>query len=90
MQLVNTRRADIDTVTPARPGRSLRRLGTMPALARLAACDRGQDLIEYALLTAFIGVISIAAWSVIEGTLGTAYSSYDAGTQSIWASPNPQ
>jgi Flp pilus assembly pilin Flp len=47
-------------------------------------------LIEYALLTAFIGVISIAAWSVIEGSLGTAYSSYDAGTQSIWASPDPQ
>lgn len=82
--------AHIVTEMSHSPDCSRARRTTRAGLRTLAACDRGQDLIEYALLTAFIGIVSIAAWSAIEGSLGTAYTSYDTGTQSIWASPNPQ
>lgn len=51
--------------------------------------DSGQDLIEYALLSGFIGVISVVAWSVMEGSLGAKYSALDSDTQGLWESPNP-
>jgi Flp pilus assembly pilin Flp len=56
----------------------------------LWACEDGSDLIEYALLTALIGIVSITTWSLIAGKLGGAYASYDTGTQGLWASPDPQ
>ena len=58
-------------------------------LRHLLQDDRGQDLIEYALLSAFIGVVSIAAWGVIEGRLGGAYTNFDADTQALWETPDP-
>jgi Flp pilus assembly pilin Flp len=59
-----------------------------PWLTRFVTDDSGQDLIEYAILTAFIGVAGVAAWSAITGTLGTAYKGYDSGVQSIYE-PKP-
>ncbi len=35
------------------------------------ADDSGQDLIEYALLGAIIGIVSIVAWSLLATTVGT-------------------
>lgn len=62
----------------------------MPScLKRAAADEQGQDLIEYALLSALIGLVSVAVWGLIETRLGNAYSGYDANTQAIWASPDP-
>jgi Flp pilus assembly pilin Flp len=60
-----------------------------PSLARFVADDSGQDVIEYALLTAFIGVAGIAAWNAITGSLETAYKSYDTGVQSIYEPKAP-
>ena len=51
--------------------------------------DRGQDLVEYALLTAFIGVAGAAAWVSIRGSLGTTYDGYDSSIESLWQSPAP-
>jgi Flp pilus assembly pilin Flp len=51
--------------------------------------ERGQDVIEYGLLSAFIGIVCIAVWISIQGRLRDAYLGYDAGVQGIWASPNP-
>jgi Flp pilus assembly pilin Flp len=58
-------------------------------LSLLLEDDRGQDLIEYALLSAFIGVISVAVWGVIATRLGTAYTGFDTNTQGIWETPDP-
>ena len=69
---------------PTRPFASLDRY-----LLCLWRCDGGSDLIEYALLTAFIGVTSIGAWLAIEATLQDAYTNRDAGTQDIWRTPDP-
>ena len=51
--------------------------------------ERGQDVIEYGLLSALFGIVCIAVWLSIQGRLRTAYLGYDSGVQSIWASPDP-
>ncbi len=62
----------------------------MNLFVRLARDERGQDLLEYALLTAFIGFAGMAAWTALQGSLGAMYAARDAGTQSIWLTPDPQ
>ncbi len=51
--------------------------------------ERGQDLIEYALLTAAIGVAGAATWPLFEQTIGTAYRALDTNTQNLWDPPAP-
>jgi Flp pilus assembly pilin Flp len=60
-----------------------------PALRRFVEDEAGQDVIEYGLLSAFIGIVTIAVWISIQANLRTAYLSYDSGVQSIWQSPDP-
>ena len=50
---------------------------------RLGREDCGQDIIEYALLAAFIGVVGIAAWQSIGVGIGNAYSGWDTGVQDL-------
>ncbi len=56
---------------------------------RLLGDDAGQDLIEYALLTAAFGVATIATWPLVAAAIGTAYSALDANTQGLWEPPPP-
>ena len=58
-------------------------------LRRLVRDDEGQDIIEYVLLTATIGLSAIATWPLIEAAIGAAYQRLDAGTQSVWEPPAP-
>lgn len=58
-------------------------------LTRLIRDDEGQDLIEYALLTAGIGLAGIAVWPAITTAIGVAYQSFDADTQDLWEIPPP-
>lgn len=51
--------------------------------------DRGQDLIEYALLTAAIGLAGAATWPIIVNTIGTTYRALDTNTQGLWEPPPP-
>lgn len=51
--------------------------------------ERGQDLIEYALLTAAIGVAGIAAWPTIAASIGSTYRALNLNTQALWAPPSP-
>ena len=44
-------------------------------LARFVESERGQDVIEYALLAAFIGIVGWLAVSVIDEAVGATYSS---------------
>jgi Flp pilus assembly pilin Flp len=59
------------------------------ALRALVRDEDGQDVIEYGLLSAFFGIVTIAVWISIQGNLRAAYIAYDSGTQSIWQSPDP-
>jgi Flp pilus assembly pilin Flp len=59
-------------------------------LWRLAANEEGQDLIEYALLSALIGLVGILTWTNITAGIGTTYGSWDTGLQSVSAcTPDP-
>jgi Flp pilus assembly pilin Flp len=61
-------------------------------LGRLFSDDRGQDLVEYALLAAFIG---IAGWAVIMAlptVIGATYASWldpNNGVPGQWNPPEP-
>ena len=58
-------------------------------LRRLASETDGQDLIEYALLTAFIGMIGFAAWNAIRTGLGLAYDGFIDATWGLWEPDDP-
>jgi len=59
-------------------------------LRRFTFDDRGQDLIEYALLGAFIGIVGIVAWTNVGSAIFTTYSGWDSGVQTISATtPDP-
>ena len=58
-------------------------------LRRLLAEDDGQDLIEYALLSAFIGLAAVAAFSGIGGAMDTAYGSWVDGADTAADMPDP-
>jgi len=58
-------------------------------IVTLARDERGQDIVEYALLSALIGVMGIAAWDAIAGGIGNAYSDWDFNTQDLWEPDDP-
>ena len=52
--------------------------------------ESGQDLIEYGLLTAFIGFAGIFVWTNISAVIGAKYSGWDTGVQGLSAcTPDP-
>jgi Flp pilus assembly pilin Flp len=60
-------------------------------LRRLIFDDGAQDLIEYALLGALIGIGSIVAWTNLGAAINSTYISWDSGVQVLSATmPNPQ
>jgi Flp pilus assembly pilin Flp len=60
-----------------------------PLLRLLIFDDKGQDVMEYALLTAAIGLAGLATWPLISAALGAAYTTLDTQTQNLWAPPDP-
>jgi pilus assembly protein Flp/PilA len=59
---------------------------------RFISDDRGQDVIEYALIAAFIGIAGILALRGIQSAVGTTYSSWTdpgSGTPSLWEPAEP-
>ena len=56
----------------------------------LALGDSGQDIIEYALLTAIIGIAAIAIWNELTVRVGIVYTAADTGVQNLSAcTPDP-
>jgi Flp pilus assembly pilin Flp len=49
----------------------------------------GQDMVEYALLTTFIGFAGAAAWSAMQTGLGTAYQSFSSAVWNLWEPADP-
>ena len=59
-------------------------------LRQAIADDSGQDLIEYALLGAIIGIGSIVAWSQLATAVGTVYGAANTDVQAVSAcTPDP-
>ena len=61
----------------------------MGFLRRLVRDDRGQDVVEYTLLTAFFGLAALAAWTGIRDAVGLNYSGATTGVQGLWTPPPP-
>jgi Flp pilus assembly pilin Flp len=62
----------------------------MQILARLVREEEGQDIIEYALLAAFIGTVGIVAWQNIAVGIKNAYLGWDSGLQTLSScTPDP-
>jgi len=51
--------------------------------------ERGQDLVEYALLTAMFGLAALAAAPAIRTALAAAYGVWDTNSQNLWQPPDP-
>jgi Flp pilus assembly pilin Flp len=52
--------------------------------AKLLSDDSGQDLIEYALLTAIIAISGVLILSTLSTTMGTAYKGWNTAGQNAW------
>jgi Flp pilus assembly pilin Flp len=59
----------------------------MESLKRLLIGDEGQDLVEYALLVAFVGLAVLAAWLAIQGAVANGYINWDNQEQNVSAGP---
>ena len=53
------------------------------------ADDSGQDLIEYALLTAIVGLSSVLVFSALRTTMGNAYTGWNEAGQEAWQPCRP-
>jgi Flp pilus assembly pilin Flp len=58
-------------------------------LVEILRRDEGQDLVEYALLAATIGLAGAVALSLLQGRIGTAYTSWGTSTQNLAPMPEP-
>ena len=61
-------------------------------LTRWAADDRGQDLIEYALLASFLGFAAVTGVAYLASAMNSTYSIWDSVGQSnaLVEVPDPQ
>ena len=58
-------------------------------LRRWLADEEGNDLVEYALLSAIVALGSFVAVNAIGVAINVAYTSWDAATQAIWQPQSP-
>ena len=64
--------------------------GAGNALQRFVGDESGQDVVEYALLGALIGIAAILTWQQLATTVGVTYGTADAGVQGLSAcTPDP-
>ena len=52
-------------------------------LKRFLADESGQDLVEYGLLGALVGIAAILVWQQLVTTVGTTYTSADGQVQQM-------
>jgi Flp pilus assembly pilin Flp len=57
--------------------------------ARLVFDETGQDLIEYGLLAATIGIAGVLIFPLIQAKLGPAFSRWGSSVQGICTPANP-
>jgi Flp pilus assembly pilin Flp len=65
-------------------------VGGTSVVRNLLLDDSGQDIVEYALLTAIIGIAAIAIWNELTIRVGLVYTAADTGVQNLSAcTPDP-
>ena len=69
---------------------SLRQNEFTSRFRELRVDESGQDIVEYALLTAIIGIAAIAIWNALATRVGIVYTAADTGVQNLSAcTPDP-
>jgi Flp pilus assembly pilin Flp len=58
-------------------------------LTRLITEDSGQDIIEYAILSALISTVGVFTWHNIGTGVNTAYGNWNTGVQDLWVPEQP-
>ncbi len=61
----------------------------MTALLRLLEDEGGQDMVEYALLSAAIGLAAVGVFPLLLQAMGITYQSWITGTNNLWETPAP-
>jgi len=56
---------------------------------RLFEDERGQDQVEYALLTVLVGLLGVASAGAINNAITLVYGSWIGVTNGLWESPSP-
>jgi pilus assembly protein Flp/PilA len=56
----------------------------MPHITEFVRDESGDDLIEYALLAALIGIVGVIAFNAMSGKMGTAYSNWNTNATDKW------
>ena len=73
-----------------RPDPSLPTGESQNTLGRLFTDDAAQDIVEYALLGALVGIAAILTWRQLVATVGVVYGQADTAVQGISAcTPDP-
>jgi Flp pilus assembly pilin Flp len=62
---------------------------TPECLRRFVREDECQDLVEYAMLVAFVGLAGAAAWLALQAALADGYIHFDTEEQDKWEPPDP-
>ena len=58
-------------------------------LVRLITEEHGQDLIEYALLTAAVSVATVLGIAALGSAVNSVYTAWDMRTQDLWEPQAP-
>ena len=53
------------------------------------ADDSAQDVVEYAYLALFVGLVGIVVWAAVVDLIGDRYDDYEQDVQDEWESPEP-
>ena len=61
----------------------------MRVLRSLIVDEKGQDLIEYALLAGLVALATVPALAAIQAALNVTYVSWNAAMQGCWQMPDP-
>jgi Flp pilus assembly pilin Flp len=68
---------------------SHRTIDLIALLRQGIADDSGQDVIEYALLAAIVGIASLSIWQLIATEVGIAYTQANSDVQELSCMPGP-
>jgi Flp pilus assembly pilin Flp len=58
-------------------------------LGRLITEEQGQDLVEYALLTAAVSVATVLGIAALGSAVNSVYTAWDTRTQDLWEPQAP-
>lgn len=60
-----------------------------PILLRLLREESSQDLVEYAMLAAALGLATYGGWLAVQNALHNSYGTWDTNQQNLWEPPDP-